>query len=307
MSPNQKSQNKVRLALIEYYLNCLSRQFAIGKHRSRFLGRGYDYQGLVPYPDFPDFPLIDWRAFLNTGELMTRVFSEERRAEVDVLANLGPSMGFGSDETKIWRLALISASLSFSAIRFKDTFRFFGYTDEVELGFPEPRANKDYPFQLAEAILSFDWRGKERGGLARVVHKLPRQRSLVIIISDFYGNVDRVAEILEPVVVRHDVIPIVLWDKREIELPPSPFESFPRPFRWIPWPLPLRDLETGELRYVFLTRKTREAHRRNIEKQRSRIQTLFRRFRIEPFFFTEEESDLEALIKLFLQRREQFR
>lgn len=294
MSPNPRSQNKVRLALIEYHLDCLSRQFAIGRHRSRYLGRGYDYQGLVPYPDFPDFPLIDWRVFLNTGELMTRVFSEERRAKVDVLGNLGPSMGFGSDETKIWRLALISASLSFSAIRFKDTFRFFGYTDEVELGFPEPRANKEYPFQLAEAILSFDWRGKKRGGLARAVRQLPGQRSLVPIISDFYGDTDRVAEILEPVVVRHDVIPIVLWDKRELELP-SGFGI-----------LPLRDLETGALRHVLLTRKTREAHRRNVEEQRSKIQTLFRRFGIEPFFFTEEESDLEALIRIFLQRRELF-
>lgn len=294
MSPNLKNQNKIRLALIDYYLNWLSRQFAIGRHRSFFLGRGDDYQGLIPYPDFPDFPLIDWRAFLNTGELMVKAFLEERSANIIVLGNLCSSMAFGSSETKNWRLALLSASLSFSAIRFKDTFRFIGYTDEVELGFPEPRANKEYPFQLAEAILSFHWRGKERGGLDRAIRQLPGLRSLVIIISDFYGDTNRVAEILEPVIVRHNFVPIVLWDKRELELPSGLGI------------LPLRDLETGELRYVLLTQKTREAHRRNVEEQRAKIQATFRRFGIEPFFFTEEESDLEALMRIFLQRRERF-
>lgn len=305
MTVNQDQEKKITLALIDYYLGWLSRLFASGRWPSAFTGRGFDYQGLVPYRDDPDLLRIDWRAYLNTGRLEVRIFLEEHVANVVVLTNLCPSMAYGTAETKRERGALLAASLAFSAVRFKDSFCFTGYTDKVELGFPEPRSNKEYPFQLAEAILSFDWRGKERGGLTRAVQQLPNQRALVFIISDFYGDMRRVEEILEPVVDYHEIVPIVLWDRTEKVLPPLT-ESLPRGLRWLVrfLPTPLRDLETGELKYVFFTRKTYEAHQARIKEQERDIREGFGRLGIVPYFFTEvTKSDLEELISLFVARR----
>lgn len=284
----------ITLTDIEYWVEWLSRQFAAGKWRSYFTGRGFDFQGIVPYRDDPDLVRINWQASINTGELHVNTFSEERNIMIFFLGNLSPAMAFGSERTKIERLALIAALLSFSTFRKKDYFRFVGYTNEVELGFPQPR-DKDYPLLLAEAILNFDWESKSRGGLLEAAQRVPSQKSLVILVSDLMGDLTGVPETLELLAPKHDVLPIILWDKMEVELPHG--IGF----------IPMRDLETGRQTHVLLCKRTREALRHNIEIRRSEIQAIFRRFGIEPFFLTEiSESDLQALITIFLERRVRF-
>lgn len=285
----------ISLEEIRYWVCWLAQGFASGAWASVFRGRGFDFRDIVPYDDDPDPVRINWPAtFLEEeDELAVTVYAEERDIGIYFLGSLCSTMAFGSERSKRGRLALLAALFSYAAYRRKDRFRFIGYTGEVEIGFPSPRG-RNYPFLLAEAILDFNWKGKARGGLLQAAMKIPRRRSLVLLVLDLLGSLDGVQETLELLAPRHDVIPIVLWDRRELELPSG---------RGI---LPLRDIETGQLRYVLLTKRTREAHHRNVDKRRGEIEEVFGRFGITPHFFTEvTESDLEAVIRLFLQRRGQ--
>lgn len=283
--------NLIKLKEIRYWLGWLSRSFATGSWDSYFLGRGFDFQGITPFRDDPDLVRINWQATLISNEVQVSTFSEERNIHIYMLANLGPSMGFGSQQTKIERLAIVAALLSFSAYRAKDYFRFIGYTDEVELGFPEPR-DRSYPLLLAEAIMGFDWRAKRRGGLVRAALQVPTQKSLVAIVSDYlgeHGGTERALQILTP---KHDVLPIVLWDSREVQLP----KGFGL--------LPLRDLETGQIRHIFLTGRTRRALERNISERQKKLEGLFRKYSASPLFLTgSSEDDFKSLMRTFLARR----
>lgn len=277
---------------IHYWLGWLSRNFATGKWDSYFLGRGFDFQGIVPFRDDPDLVRMNWQATLMTGEPQVNVFSEERNASICLLGNLGPSMAFGSAETKLERLALLAAILSYSAYRAKDYFRFVGYTDEIELGFPEPR-DQDYPALLAEAILDFDWRGKRRGGLLRAVSSLPSQKCLVVIVSDHLGKLDGTRRSLQTLVsAGHDVLPIILWDEREMRFPDG-------------WGfLPLQDLETGEFRHVLVNARSRRILEKNIAAKKAEIEELFQRFGVQPHFFSNTSAeDLDSLMRIFFARQ----
>jgi uncharacterized protein (DUF58 family) len=207
-------------------------------------------------------------------------------------------MAFGSRQTKLERLAIIAAVLSFSAYRAKDYFRFFGYTDEVELGFPEPR-DRTYSLHLAQAILDFDWRGKKRGGLVRAALSLPSQRSLVVIVSDHLGGLSGTERALQILAPRHEVLSIILWDEREIRFPGG-------------WGfLPLQDLETREVRHVLVSPRSRRILEQNIAERKKAIEDLFLRFGIQPHFFCRtsdedldsSEEDLAKLMQIFLERR----
>lgn len=266
---------------IHYWLGWLSRNFPSGKWDSHYLGRGYDFQGIVPYRDDPDLLRTNWQATLIMDEPQVNVFSEERNVSIYLLANVGPSMAFGSEETKLERLALLAAILSYSAYRAKDYFRFIGYTDEVELGFPKPR-DQSYPLILYRAILNFDWRGKRRGGLVRAVSRLPNQKCLVVIVSDHLGQLDGTRRALRALKsAGHDVLPIILWDERETKFPGG-------------WGfLPLQDLETGEVRHVLVSPRSRRILERNIAERKKEIVELFRGFGIEPHFFVHTSEDLE--------------
>lgn len=287
------SNSTKTLRLIEYWLSWLSSGFATGKWDSVYLGRGFDFQGFAPFTDDPDMVRLNWQASLISGELQVNQFAEERDIHLYLLANLGPSMAFGSEIRKMDRLAIIAAVLSLSAFRLKDRFKFVGYTDTLEYGFPEPR-DKTYPLKLGQAISEFDWRGKKRGGLVKAASSLPNRRALVIIVSDFLGShsgLERALRILTPT---HEVLPLVLWDEREVALP----EGFGL--------YPLEELETGELTYVFLTRKSREQFASNSRLRRESLERLFTRYGIQAHFLTDgKEDDINELMKIFLTRRGQ--
>ena len=282
----------LRLKEIRYWIRWLSRSFAAGRWNSYFRGRGFDFQSVAPFREDPDMVRINQKATLTSGELQVSQFSEERNASIFLLANIGPSMAFGTAETKLERLALLAAIFSYSAYRAKDSFRFVGYTDEVELGFPKPR-DRSYPIMLAEAILNFDWRGKKRGGLVRAVAKVPKKKSLVVIISDHLGKLDGTERALQTLsAAGHEVLSIILWDERETRFPGG-------------WGfLPLQDLETGKVQHVLVSPRSRRILERNIAERKREIESLFRGFGIQPHFFSQtSEEDLASLVQIFLALR----
>lgn len=289
-----KDPSEISLQRIAYWVNWLSKSFATGKWLSHFSGRGFDYRETAPFQDYPG-PKIDWPATATTGELQVRVFAEEHGIDIFLLGDLSHSMAFGTEWSKIERLALLAALLAFSANRAKDHFRFIGFTDEVETGFPR-LDGPAYPFVLAEMILGFESSGKGSSGLVSAATQiLSRQRSLVILASDFLGDLAQVEEVLQLLSSRHDLLPIVLWDKRELDWPTSIL------------PVPISDLETGQVRYVWPLGKTRRAIQENSVQQRRKIEKICGDFGIDPYFFTEvEQSDVEGLVDAFLSRRSGF-
>jgi len=92
--------------LVRYYIDWLSRSFASGYWKSWTSGAGFDYRGQRPYAEDPDLRRVDWARFATTGDLNVHVFAEERSVDVTILANLCPSMAFGTRTTKRVRLAV---------------------------------------------------------------------------------------------------------------------------------------------------------------------------------------------------------
>ncbi len=283
----------VRLQQIQYWISWLSAGFATGKWDSIFLGRGFEFQGVAPFRDDPDLVRLNWQATLISGELQVSEFSEERNINLYLLGDLGPSMAFGSTVSKQDRLALLSAVISFSAMKLKDTFRYIGYTSKVENGFSQTR-DKTYPQVLAQAIMDFDTRGKQSSGLSMAALSVPSQRSMVFLVSDFLGDLEEIEHALQVLAPKHKVFPLVIWDEREIALPGKGWGLYP-----------FADLTTGELSYVFLTPKNRKTFARNSRRREEALQELFRRYGIAPYFLKggNPDTDIETLMKIFFVQR----
>lgn len=290
--PINRNDAAIRLQLIQYWISWLANGFATGKWDSFYLGRGFEFQGVAPFREDPDMVRINWQATLIEGELQVSQFNEERDIRVSVLGDMSPSMAFGSQISKLDRLALLSAALSFSTLRMKDSFRFIGYTDQIETRFPETRG-KTYPILLAQTIMGFDWQGKKNGGMPLAAVRIPNQRSLVILISDFLGDLWEIERTLTILASRHEILPLIIWDEREVALPKG-FGLYP-----------LCDLETGETSFVFLTPRARRKFAENSLRRRKALENLFGRFGIAPLFLTggNVENDIDSLMKVFLIRR----
>ncbi len=287
------SNNDIRLKLVKYWIDWVSKGFADGKWDSVYRGRGFEFLGTAPFNDDPDIIRLNWPATLLSEELQVSQFSEERNVGVYFLGSLSPSMAFGSEVSKLERMAALAAVISFSAAKCKDHFKFLGFTDKVENGFPHPR-DKSLPFVLAESIMDFPWQGKKKGGLTKAALTVPRTKSLVILVSDFYDDPEEIEQALKVLSHKHKVVPIVLWDEREVMLPGKGWGFYP-----------VQDLETADITYIFLSKKNREKYAENSRLRRENLQSLFRKYALQPLFMVGgvKNDDFETLMRTVLSQR----
>jgi len=68
----------------------------VGGFRSRFKGRGMDFDEVRMYQAGDDIRNIDWKVTARTGKAHTKLFKEERERPVFVLIDQMPSMFFGT-------------------------------------------------------------------------------------------------------------------------------------------------------------------------------------------------------------------
>ena len=88
-----------------------ARQMLAGGHKSRFRGRGMDFDQVRIYQPGDDVRSIDWRVTARTEVPHTKIFSEERERPILVISDLRSSMFFGSQRLKSVVACEISAAL----------------------------------------------------------------------------------------------------------------------------------------------------------------------------------------------------
>jgi len=74
----------------------LTRMVHAGSHLSAQRGRGLEFQEVRPYVSGDDRRTIDWRVTARRGKPHTKLFREERERPVWLLADLNPSLFFGT-------------------------------------------------------------------------------------------------------------------------------------------------------------------------------------------------------------------
>ncbi len=96
-------------------------------------------------------------------------------------------------------------------------------------------------------------------GKCEALSELPRTRSLVFVISDFIGLSKEEKQALTDAAAVHDVVCVVVQDKRERELPEG---------RGL---FTLRDIVSGETKNIWLNDENRRLFKENAQKQLSEL------------------------------------
>jgi uncharacterized protein (DUF58 family) len=261
-----------------------------GTHRSAQLGGGYEFAGHMPFVSNPDPRNLDLRASLNDpfGQLMVRSFRQRSAIPVFVVADLSASLGFRGAADKLENLAVFTASTAWSAYRTGDAFGFIGCDEAIRRDLLLPlRLHKGAAPDLYEKLRGFSPSGRSAEALHEAAQHLGRQRALVFLVSDFHFPLGRLDSLLGSL-VRHDVVPVVLWDSAEYERLPS--QGL----------IHVEDPETGERRRLFMRPKLREKFRLAFERRRAELVHLCTLRGREPFFVI-DRFNADALTRYFYQ------
>ncbi len=264
-----------------------------GERRSFYRGGGHDFDALDEYMPGDDPRDIDWSATAQTGgqEILKNVYLEPRDLKVFILADIRPSMNFGTVRTTKRHLAAeLAASICKAAEETKDRVGFIAYSGlRVEKYVPSRAAKTAmYPAlaSILESAQSADGKGS---GLMKALSNLPVSRSLVFILSDFLHLTGEEKVALRKAALRHDVVCLVIQDRRERELPPG-------------WGfLTIEDLQTGQRKTIFLSRRTRERFAAQFAAHQAALTTFFKEAHCTWQVVSTEEGDaaIPKIIKLF--------
>lgn len=261
-----------------------------GHHRSNQFGGGHEFSGHAPLVNNPDPRNLDVRATLHDpfGQLMVRTYRQRSTVPVYVVADLSASLGFRGVADKMALLSAFTASAAYSAYRTGDPFGFIGCDETVrsELSLPL-RWHKAAAPELSQRLNAFVPRGKSADGLQQAALHLGKQRALVFLLSDFHFPLERTAELLGGL-IRHDVVPVVLWDRAE-------YQNLPH------WGLVyVEDPETGQRRRLLMRPALRKKFLTAFAQRRVDLIELCRNYGREPFFLM-DRFDAEALTEYFLR------
>ncbi len=261
-----------------------------GQYHSAFRGLGMEFEEVCPYQIGDDVRLIDWNVSARYGVPFIKKFREERELTVMLVVDASPSGLFGSGrQFKLDVAAEMCAVLAFSAIRSNDKVGLILFSSEVEKYVPAKKGTQHVLRIIRELLYHEPQRtGTDIAAALTFLNRVTTRKSVCFLVSDF------LAEGYEPALRvarrRHDLIPIVITDPRETELPAVGF-------------LELEDAETGEL--LLVDTSSPALRRRYAELATARTDartTLFRRMDTDAIEIRTDRPYVEPLVRFFRKR-----
>ena len=258
-----------------------------GSWHSAFKGQGIEFEEVRPYQVGDDVHSIDWNVTARSDRPFVKLFREEREMSVMLLVDLSLSQNFGSStQSKRELVGELGATLAMSAIKNNDRVGLTLFTSDVEKSIP-PSKGPTHVLRLIRELLYCEPIGTGTN-LRRALEHLNRtskRRSVVFLISDFQDS--GFESVLKVARRRHDIIPVVVSDPRETEIPDVGLVR-------------LQDAETGEVVMLDTARrKNRDLYQQLGSQQAENRDAALRRLEMEPIHLVTGEDLVRPLRRYF--------
>lgn len=196
----------------------------IGSYKSRFRGRGVEFEEFGDYAPGDDAEQIDWKASVKANKLLIKQYIEERNLKIFFLIDVSNSMVYTTGKKlKAEYVGEMVISLAFLMIKNSDQIGYALFNDQVIKKAPVRGGLVQY-YNLIDTLLN----SKNYGGgydfanALRFTFSYAPERSMVILISDFIGlGSTKWQEILRINARRFDIITLMVRDPADSVLPAS--------------------------------------------------------------------------------------
>ncbi|UCH64479.1 MAG: DUF58 domain-containing protein [Ignavibacterium sp.] len=261
-----------------------------GEYHSVFKGRGMEFSEVREYQFGDDIRNIDWNVTARFGHPFIKVFEEERELTVILMVDLSGSLMFGSiSKTKRRVAAELSAILAFSALKNNDKVGLILFTDKIEKFVPPRKGNK-HVLRVIRDVLSYEPEGNSTDikSALEYMNGAIKKRSIVFLLSDFMDQ--GYEKILKAVGKKHDLIGVILDDRRENELPDVGLVK-------------LADAETGQERWIDTSSKrVKNVMRKTREEAINRRNSMFLTSRLDRINVQTGKDYIKPLVQFFRVR-----
>lgn len=173
--------------------------FMVGLHKSPYHGFSVEFSQHRPYMQGDDLRSVDWKVYGKTEKYFIKQYEEETNLKSFIILDSSNSMSFksGNNLSKLEYSVILAAALSYLMIKQQDAVGLALYSENISMFMP-PKASRTYLQEILKQLDSVKAGQKTNtaSSLGEIAEKIKR-RGLVIIISDFFDDVDTVIKSLK--------------------------------------------------------------------------------------------------------------
>jgi uncharacterized protein (DUF58 family) len=251
-----------------------------GGRKSLRFGHGISPVGYREYRKGDDFKLVDWKVYARTEKLYIKEHEEERSIVVHVLLDASASMAY---DEKFEYASRMAAGFAYLATLENEKYALSLFCNRLYPG--EPRRGKRYLFQSIEDLDSVRPRGQTDLKLVSDQFELlVRSTSLVVVISDFIGDTEKVVSSIYRL-GGHDLVMIQVLAPEEVEL------AFRGDVKFV-------DMETKQPLVTRVTEEERREYQMKLQEHNLRIQEACRKVGADFFSFRTDRDVFDAFSEM---------
>lgn len=183
-----------KIKTLELRARAVVEGFMVGMHKSPYHGFSAEFSQHRPYNQGDSLRNIDWKVYGKSEKFFIKQYEEETNLICNVALDVSKSMDFkhSADITKLEYGSILAASLIYLLLQQNDSTGLTLYSDKIESYLP-PKSTQVYMRELIKSINNVKPSGKTAtaGALNKIADRI-KKRGLVIIISDFFDEIDSV-------------------------------------------------------------------------------------------------------------------
>jgi len=218
-----------RIGNLELLARTVVEGFINGLHKSPHLGASTDFAQHRGYMPGDDIRRIDWRLWARSDRYYLKEFEAETNTNFNVLLDVSPSMRYGADAesgrpSKLTYACYLAACLAYFSSLQRDRVGMATFDHDVVDYVPPSMKHLRLILHTLDRLDHSARDAKVTPGKSTLdppLRKLAdtfRRRSLVVLISDFYEDVESIMSAMAHVRGRgNDVIVFHVLDPREID------------------------------------------------------------------------------------------
>jgi len=209
-----------RVGSLELLARAVVEGFMSGLHRSPFTGFSTEFTEYRQYNAGDDLRYLDWRLLARTDRYFIKKYRADTNTQCHLLVDTSASMNYAhaSSVTKLQYAQFLAASLAYLLNRQQDAVGLVAFADKIHT--QVPARNRTGHMRTIFGNLSLLQPGGETQ-LAASLHQLAEiltRRGIVVIISDFYDQPDRLQEAFQHLRFKgHDLVAFHVLDQNELD------------------------------------------------------------------------------------------
>lgn len=173
--------------------------FMVGLHKSPYHGFSVEFSQHRPYMQGDNLRNVDWRVFGKTDRYFIKQFEEETNLKCYIILDNSKSMSYASDKkiSKLNYASTLAAALTYLMITQQDAVSLTIYSDKVNTFLPAKSSYSYLHLILKELALTAPSSSTNTSDALKQVAEKIKRRGLIIIISDFFDDVEKTLKSLK--------------------------------------------------------------------------------------------------------------